>query len=609
MNIGYIGLGAMGGALARRLMHTHKLIVWDVNSAAAAAFDGPGAVVASSAAELARQCDIVLLCLPRTSDVRHLVFGTAGLAEGLAAGKLVIDQTSGVPHETREIAAELAGRGVRMIDAPVSGGPVGAMAGTITIMASGSEISFQSALPVLRSISPNVFFVGSRVGDGQAMKLVNNLLSFGCRLATLEVVAMGRKLGLTLEAITDVINKGSARSRTSTGTLQDLVDGDLPPSTFTLSLMLKDLSQVIQLAMECGVPTTIANVARGLVQIGVNTLGENAQLNDLLGLIESMAGTRFLDPSQAAAAKPDACPRIADPKALRVGYVGLGTMGGAIARQMMLSRKIRVFDARAEIVRAFEAEGAVAAPDLRSLAQECDVIFICVPNSAVVEEVIFGKRGLAEGLSPGKIVVDQTTGDPSMTRRIAADLQKLGVQTADAPVGGGARGAVAGTLAIMCGGPADACAALKPILESVSPNIVHCGRVGSGHEAKLIHNALSTSNCLLTYEAASIAVKYGLKLSDVAKVINTGGGWSAASERILPTLSAGKATADFQLHLQVKDLKLVARMAMDCGAPILIPRAVCSLYEVGMYKLGGTANIDTMAQLFESMADIRFVGA
>lgn len=609
MNIGYIGLGAMGGALARRLMGTYKLTVWDVNSAAATAFEELGAAVAPSAAELARRCDIVLLCLPRTSDARELVFGPAGLAEGLSAGKLIIDQTSGVPGETREIATELAGRGIRMIDAPVSGGPVGAAAGTIAIMASGAEDSLQIALPVFQAISPNVFIVGNRVGDAQAMKLVNNMLSMSCRLATLEVVAMGRKLGLPLAAITAVINKGPARSRTSMSTLQGLVDGNLLPSTFTVALMLKDLNQAIQLAMECGVPTTITNVARGLLQICVSTLGENAQIDELLGLIASMAGTRLVDSSEPAAAQSVAGPTAMDTRALRVGYVGLGAMGGAIARRMMSSRDLRIFDARPETVRAFEAEGSIAAPDLRSLAQECDVIFICVPNSAIVKEVIFGKGGLAEGLSPGKIIVDQTTGDPSVTRSLAADLQKLGVQMADAPVGGGPRGAVAGTLAIMCGGPADTCAAVKPILESVSPNIVYCGPIGSGHEAKLVLNALSTANCLLTYEAASIAVKYGLKLSDVSKVINTGGGWSAATERILPTLSEGKATADFQLHLLVKDLKLAGRMGMECGAPMLIARTVCSLYEVGAYKLGGTANIDAMSQLYESMGAIKFVGA
>jgi 3-hydroxyisobutyrate dehydrogenase len=300
MNVGYIGLGAMGSALARRLLASHKLSVWDLNSSAVAAFEKLGASAAPSAADLARRCDIVLLCLPRSSDVRQVIFGTGGLVEGFAAGKLVIDQTSGVPGETREMATQLADRGIGMIDAPVSGGVGGATAGTISIMASGPDDAYGRALPVLSSISPNVFRCGTRVGDGQAMKLVNNVLSAGCRLSTLEIAAMGKKMGLSLETMTDVINKGSGRNRTSKVMMQNLVDGKPSSGSFAMSLMLKDMNQAIQLAVECGAPTTITNVVRGLLQIGVNTLGETAQLEEVLGLVESLAATRIVEARSTA---------------------------------------------------------------------------------------------------------------------------------------------------------------------------------------------------------------------------------------------------------------------------------------------------------------------
>lgn len=608
MNIGYIGLGAMGGALARRLMGTHNLTIWDMNSAATAAFEELGAVVAPSAAELARQCDIVLLCLPRSSDVRKLVFGPGGLAEGMSAGKLVIDQTSGVPGETRAIAAELAARGIRMIDAPVSGGVAGAAAGTITIIASGAEDDYQMALPVLTAISPNVFRCGGSVGDGQAMKLVNNLLSAGCRLAALEVTALGRKLGLPLAVITDSFNKGWGGNRATKTLLQSLASGKPSTAQFAMALMLKDMNQAIQLGMDCGVPTTLTNIVRGLLQIGVNTLGQTVQYDKVIELIESMAGTRMVDPADAVARQVGAIAQT-DTKELRVGYVGLGAMGGALVRRMMLSHKLhRVFDARAETTCVFEAEGTTVSADLPSLARDCDVIMVCLPTSAIVREVIFGKGGLAEGLSPGKIIVDQTTGDPAVTRAIAANLAKLGVPLIDAPVADGPRGAVAGTIAIMCGGPVDVITQVRPIFESVSHNIVYCGQTGNGHIAKLINNALSSCNCLLVYEAASIAVKYGLNLADVATVINQSTGWSKASERILPALSSGKATAAFQMQLLVKDLKLVGRMAADCGVPILISRTVCSLYEAGAHELGGSTNIDDIAQWYESIGGFKFGG-
>jgi len=608
MSIGYIGLGAMGGALARRLASTHKLMVWDLNLTAAKSFEKLGAVVAPSAEALARHCDIIVMCLPRSSDVHKLVFGADGLAPGLSSGTLLIDQTSGVPSETRNIARQLAEQGVSLIDAPVSGGIAGAAAGTIAIMASGAEEAFQRALPILEAISPNVFRCGTRVGDAQAMKLVNNVLSAGTRVATLEIVAMGKKMGLPLASMVDVINKGSGRNRTSKVMLQGMADGKPSASSFAMALMLKDMNQAIQLAMDCGVPTTITNVVRGLLQIGVNTLGKNAQLEQMTGLIESMADTKIVgdERSGLTVVQQATAPDVKD---LRIGYVGLGVMGGALTQRLMLSCQMRIFDVRQEVVDSFVSAGAQTVTDLPTMARECDVIFICVPTSAIVKEVVFGKGGLAEGLAPGKILVDQTTGDPTITRAIAADLEKLGVALVDAPVSGGPRGAVAGTIAIMCGGPADAYATVRPVLESISPNIIHCGQTGNGHVAKLINNAVASCNRLLTYEAASIAVKSGLKLSDVSAVINKSTGWSGATERILPVLSERKATADFQLALMAKDLKLAARMGMDCGAPMMVTNAVRSLFEIGAHELGGTCNLDDMARLFESMGDVNFYGA
>lgn len=609
MNIGYIGLGSMGSALARQLLRTHEVTVWDSSGAAMEALEKLGASVANSAAELARQCDTVLLCLPSISDVCELLFGSSGLEEALCAGKLIIDLTSGMPGEIRDIATQMAARGVAVIDAPVSGDVIDADAGSISILVSGSDTDCERALPILSAMSSKVFRCGGRVGDGQAMNLVNNLLSAGCRVATLEVVAMGRKMGLSLAALTDTINKGSGRNHTSKVTLQALADGNASPTHLAMALMLRDLNRIIQLGMEFNAPTPLANVVRGLLQIGVNMLGENAQGENVNDLIETMAASRIRESTSPEISQyPKASPSVGT-KQLRVGYVGLGTMGGALARRLLLSRELRVFDARAETLSAFESEGVEIAADLPSLASECDVIFVCVPTSAIAREVILGIGGLVDGLSPGKVVVDQTTGDPTVTVKIASDLRKFGVDLIDAPVAGGARGAVAGTIAIMCGGSTDAFGKVRPILESISPNIVYCGKSGNGHIAKLINNSVSTCACLLTYEAAAIAVKYGLKLADVSAVINKSTGWSGASERILPTLSEAKATADFQLQLMVKDLRLAGMMAVAYGVPMLVARTVCSLYEMGAHELGNTANIDSMARLYETMADVNFTGA
>lgn len=296
MRVGYIGLGAMGGALARHLPGKYPCSVFDINKAAAAPFEAMGAFAAPSPAELAARSDVVLLCLPRSSNVEQAIFGPGGLTERLAPGSIVIDQTSGVPSETRKFADRLAGLGVSMFDAPVSGPMQSAIAGTISIIASGPRDVYERALPVLRSISQNVFHCGERVGNGQTMKSVNNMMNVGCRLSTLEVVAMGRKQGLTLPTMIEALNATTARNHTTRGMLPALLEGRQTVKFF-LALQVKDMNQALLMGVEEGVPAPIGSVCRGLLQIGLNSLGDNAQLEEIVGVIESMAGTRLVDPA------------------------------------------------------------------------------------------------------------------------------------------------------------------------------------------------------------------------------------------------------------------------------------------------------------------------
>lgn len=294
MRVGYIGLGAMGGALARHLVDKHTLSVLDLNKAAVAEFEKLGAQPALSATEMGRTCDVVVLCLPRSADVEKVIFGDNGLAAGLSAGKVVVDQTSGVPGETREFARRLAERGVSMFDAPVSGPMATAVAGTISIMASGPADAVDRALPVLNAISKNVFRCGERVGSGQTIKAINNMMNVGCRLAALEAVAMGRKQGLSLETMIEALNASTARNHTTRGLLPAMLEGRQTVKFF-LALQVKDMNQALALGEDRDVCMPMATLCRGLLQIGLNALGRDAQLEQIIGVVESMAGTRFVD--------------------------------------------------------------------------------------------------------------------------------------------------------------------------------------------------------------------------------------------------------------------------------------------------------------------------
>jgi 3-hydroxyisobutyrate dehydrogenase len=296
--IGYIGLGAMGGMLARRLVSVTQLHIWDLNRGAVESLQGSGAVGMADAAELGRRCDIIFLSLPKTADVEQVILGPQGLLQGMRPGTLIVDQTSGTPGETRAIAARLREAGIAMVDAPVSGTTAAAAAGACTVLYSGAADDVARAMPWLPAITPKVLHCGPRVGDAQATKLVNNTINTGCRLATLEIAALGRKCGLSLAAITQALNTGEGRNRPSELMLTALVEGRAS-TNFALKHMLKDINQSIQMGMQARSPMPIAGIVRGLLQIGCNTLGESAQLEDVVGLVETMSGTRIAGPADS----------------------------------------------------------------------------------------------------------------------------------------------------------------------------------------------------------------------------------------------------------------------------------------------------------------------
>lgn len=303
MKVGYVGLGAMGRALAGHLIENQDLLVWDLNPQAVADFVARGAKVAISLADMGAQCGIVILCLPKSANVEQALFGEEGLAGTMAPGSIVVDQTSGVPDQSRAFARRLADRGVTMIDAPVAGGVPSAIAGQITIMASGPADAFATARPVLASISPKVHHCSTQVGDGQAAKAINNMINAAYRMTTLEILAVGRRLGLSAAAITDALNAGEGRSFISYRLLPAVAEGR-SSTDFALTLMVKDLNQAADLGAAAATPMPISDTARGLMNAALNLLGQDSRLDDVVPFLERLTCTQFTGEPAADAAAP-----------------------------------------------------------------------------------------------------------------------------------------------------------------------------------------------------------------------------------------------------------------------------------------------------------------
>lgn len=288
---------------------------------------------------------------------------------------------------------------------------------------------------------------------------------------------------------------------------------------------------------------------------------------------------------------------------MKIGYVGVGSMGGALAGRLQLQHRLTVFDRSIAASERLAQAGAAVAPELRALARDCDVIFLCLPTSEHVRQAIFGPAGLAEGLLQGAIIIDQTTGDPTETRRLATELAPRGVELVDAPVSGGIAGAEAGTIAIMVGASDEQFARLRPILGAISSNVFHAGGIGNGHVIKLVNNLMSTAQRLLSFEAMTLAAKNGVAPEIANEILVASGGRNAYLEKMMgPRILRGKLNVGFTLGLAHKDVRLACQMGMDSGVPMFFGNIARELYQTCISEMGAGEQVDTVGLVMDRLA-------
>ena len=254
-------------------------------------------------------------------------------------------------------------------------------------------------------------------------------------------------------------------------------------------------------------------------------------------------------------------------------------------------------------------QGATACTGLKDLAARCDIILLCLPTSDHVRTVIFGEGGLASAARAGTLIVDQTSGDPTATRAMAAELEASGIQLMDAPVSGGARGADAGTIAIMIGATPAQYERIAPVLQCISPNLFHAGGIGTGHVAKLANNLLSGGQRLLSLEAMALAVKNGIEPKTALEIILASGGRNLYMEKFMPNIINGKLASGFALGLLHKDVRLACQLGADSGVPMLFGNLAKEVYRMAINEMGPEAQVNTVALTMDRLAGTHVVPA
>ncbi|WP_211868436.1 NAD(P)-dependent oxidoreductase [Neoroseomonas terrae] len=288
--IGFVGLGAMGAPMVDRLIDAgHRLLVHDVDTTAVERAVARGAVAMPSPAALADAAPVVFVSLPTPDVVRQVALGVGGLVEG-AAMRIYADLSTTGARVAQDVAAGLATRGVAVLDAPVSGGAAGAKAGTLSVMASGDRAAFDQVRGLLETIGRNTIHVGEGVGQGQTLKLVNNLIAATVWAATAEAMVMGAKAGLDPAVMHAVVAKSSGRSFSTEVFMPKAVLERSFDFGFRLELMRKDVRLALAEAEALGTTMLTCTTAKQLYDHALAQGGEGQDVTSLIRLLECWGG-------------------------------------------------------------------------------------------------------------------------------------------------------------------------------------------------------------------------------------------------------------------------------------------------------------------------------
>ncbi len=264
-----------------------------------------------------------------------------------------------------------------------------------------------------------------------------------------------------------------------------------------------------------------------------------------------------------------------------LGFVGLGNMGQPMVRRLAAAGyRVCAYDQAQEArERLASVAGVTIASTPAEVADGADVVILMLPDSAAVQAVLAGD-GLLAAVTPPTLIADMGSSEPGSTRVLAQRASERGVTLVDAPVSGGVMGARAGSLTIMTGGPADALATLRPVLDVLGSKVVHAGAVaGAGHAVKALNNLMSAAHLLVSCEAIQVGQAFGLDPAVMLDIVNDSSGRSGSTQLKWPRyIMPGSFDSGFSMHFMVKDMAIALHLAQAAGCPAPLSQAALELW-------------------------------
>jgi 3-hydroxyisobutyrate dehydrogenase-like beta-hydroxyacid dehydrogenase len=289
-----------------------------------------------------------------------------------------------------------------------------------------------------------------------------------------------------------------------------------------------------------------------------------------------------------------------------IGFIGLGQMGKHMAINMLKSgAELIVNDIRTDSYPEFIEKGALTTTDVGEVAK-ADILFLSLPGSEIVREILFGQKGIVNKLRKGQIVVDLSTIKYTTTMEIARILEDRTIEFLDAPVSGMEARAIDGTLTIMCGGKKDIVDRIMPYLECIGNKILYMGNAGSGQLTKLINQLLYDINVAALAEILPMSVKMGLDPDKVGQVVNNGTGRSYASEFFVPRILENNFSEGYPLKNAYKDLVSASEISANLSIPMPVLSAAMNTYQMALLNGFGDRDKGGMIGVFEDLLGVQY---
>jgi 3-hydroxyisobutyrate dehydrogenase-like beta-hydroxyacid dehydrogenase len=293
--------------------------------------------------------------------------------------------------------------------------------------------------------------------------------------------------------------------------------------------------------------------------------------------------------------------------AVKIGFLGLGTMGKWMALNMLKAGfPTTVYDINPAAIEFLTGQGATAAGSPADVAGRVDWLFLSLPDTEVVEKAIFGENGVAGGARPGLVVVDLSTIGYIPTLEIDRKLREKGIRFADAPVSGMEARAKEAKITVMFGGEENLFQTLRPALEAIGNQIVYMGKVGSGQLTKLINQLLFNISCAGLAEVLPMAVKLGLDPEKVAQVVTTGTGRSFAADFFIPLTLKNRFDEGYPVKSAYKDMISAAEISAHKGIPLPVVNATAVTFQMAIAEGFGDLSKGGLIRVFEKLLKTEF---